>query len=105
MAQLGRSIGGPVPDAALPARREPDEIASTGPRVGYAVPRRVGDAVDRNAVKRRLKAAVDRHEELLEPGTDYVVIARPGLAAALEAQDFDWLCDQVTELLTRSVKA
>ncbi len=103
MAQLGRSRAGRY--LTLRYRlREPDEIASTEPRVGFAVPRRVGDAVDRNAVKRRLKAAIDRHEELLEPGTDYVVIARPGLAAALEAQDFDWLCDQVTELF-QAVKA
>ncbi len=28
-----------------------------------------------------------------------MVIARPGLAAAAEAQDFDWLCEQVAELL------
>ena len=33
------------------------------------------------------------------PCTDYVLIARPGIAATVEAQGFDWLCDQVAELL------
>jgi ribonuclease P protein component len=99
VAQLGRSIGGRYLTLRY-RRRDPDEIAFEGARVGYAVPRRVGDAVDRNSIKRRLKAAVDQREDLLVDGTDYVVIARPGLASAAEAQDFQWLCDQVAELLT-----
>ena len=98
VAQLGRSIGGRYLTLRY-RRRDPDEIAFIGPRVGYAVPRRVGGAVDRNSVKRRLKAAVDHHEQLLQDGADYVVIARAGLASAADAQDFDWLCDQVEELL------
>ena len=64
------------------------------------MPRKVGGAVDRNAVKRRLREAVARNEGLLGRATDYVLVARPGLAAAAEAQGFDWLCDQVAELLT-----
>ena len=74
-------------------------------RVGYAVPRRVGGAVDRNLVKRRLRDAVARNEQLLRPGTDYVLIARPGLAAASEAQGFDWLVAQVEELLREAGQA
>lgn len=74
-------------------------------RVGYAVPRRVGGAVDRNLVKRRLRDAVGRNEQLLRPGTDYVLIARPGLAAAAEAQGFDWLVAQVEELLREAGQA
>ena len=80
-------------------RRERDGAA----RVGFAVPRKVGGAVDRNAVKRRLRAAIDRHPDLLADSTDYVVIARPGLAAAAESQGFDWLCDQVAGLLRQAV--
>jgi len=68
-------------------------------RVGFAIPRKVGTAVDRNGLKRRLRDAVDRNDELLEPATDYVLIARPGLPAAAEAQGFDWLSDQVAEVL------
>ncbi|MGI9407489.1 MAG: ribonuclease P protein component [Hyphomicrobiaceae bacterium] len=51
----------------------------TGPRIGYTVTKRIGNAVVRNRVKRRLRAAV----AALEPGDlrdncDYVLIARPG---------------------------
>ena len=68
------------------------------------MPRRVGGAVDRNGVKRRLREAIARQEALLHGATDYVLIARPGIAAAVDAQEFDWLCDQVAELL-RSAEA
>ena len=44
-------------------------------RVGYTVSKKVGNAVERNRVRRRLRAAV---REALErrPGRDYVVIGR-----------------------------
>ena len=66
------------------------------------MPRKVGGAVDRNQVKRRLREAIARCDGLLQPATDYVLIARPGLAAAAEAQGFDWLVGQVEELLRQS---
>jgi ribonuclease P protein component len=94
VSQLGRSVGGRY--LVLRYRRRDDE---GGPRVGWAVPRKVGPAVDRNAVKRRLREAVARQDELLRPSTDYVLIARPGIGPAAEAQGFDWLCGQVEELL------
>ncbi|MGH3430631.1 MAG: ribonuclease P protein component [Mycobacteriales bacterium] len=97
VAQLGRSVGGRYLTVRY-RRRERDGAA----RVGFAVPRKVGGAVDRNAVKRRLRAAVDRNPELLAESTDYVVIARPGLAAAAESQGFDWLCDEVAGLLRQA---
>ncbi len=93
--QLGRSAAGRHLTLRFRSRGEPGE-----PRVGYAVPRKVGSAVDRNLVKRRMKEAVSRRYELLQPGTDYVLIARPGLAAAAETHGFDWLSDQIAELLT-----
>ena len=62
-------------------------------------PRRVGCAVDRNGVKRRLREAIARQGALLHPATDYVLIARPGIAATVDARGFDWLCGQVEELL------
>jgi ribonuclease P protein component len=94
VAQLGRSVGGRY--LTLRYRvAEGGELA----RIGYAVPRKVGGAVDRNQVKRRLREAVARNESLLRPATDYVLIARPGLAAAADAQGFEWLADQVAELL------
>ena len=46
------------------------------PRVGYAVNRRVGNAVTRNRLRRRLRAAVDG-TGALAPGA-YLVGAGPG---------------------------
>lgn len=38
---------------------------TTGPRVGLTVPKALGKAVDRNRIKRRLRAMVRRHLSLL----------------------------------------
>jgi ribonuclease P protein component len=100
VTQLGRAVSGRY----LTLRYRKAEGGAEA-RVGYAVPRRVGGAVDRNQVKRRLREAVARNEELLRPGTDYVLIARPGLAAAAEAQGFVWLAGQVEELLRGAAEA
>lgn len=71
-------------------------------RLGLAVPRQVGDAVTRNRVKRRLRDAFDALRDRLEPGRDYVLIARPGLAEAVESHGFAWLTDSVEEILART---
>lgn len=47
------------------------------PRIGITVTRKVGGAVVRNRIKRRLKHAIARKEGLgFRPGYDYVLIAR-----------------------------
>ena len=46
------------------------------PRVGFTVTRKTGNAVVRNRIRRRLKAAVAAAGERLESATDYVVIGR-----------------------------
>ena len=51
-------------------------------RIGYTVSKRVGNAVVRNRVKRRLREMTRMSAALLEPGWDYVVIARPQAALA-----------------------
>src|SRR5919106_6447779 len=50
-----------------------------GPRLGLAVSRQLGSAVERNRIKRRLRAAFEELSADLSPGNDYVLIARPGL--------------------------
>ena len=49
-------------------------------RFGFLVSKRIGNAVVRNRVKRRLREAVRRHS--VEPGWDAVFIARRGIERA-----------------------
>ncbi len=51
--------------------------ASGAPRFGFTVSRQVGNAVERNRVRRRLKEAVRREAgKDAAPGADYVLIGR-----------------------------
>jgi len=75
----------------------PDE-AEEESRLGLAVSRKVGGAVERNRVKRRLRAAFEQLQESLPSGRDFVLIARPGLAEAAEANGFEWLEERVREV-------
>jgi ribonuclease P protein component len=45
-------------------------------RVGFTVSRKVGTAVERNRVRRRLRAIVKRSAAGLRPGYDYVLVGR-----------------------------
>lgn len=51
-------------------------------RVGLVVGRRIGNAVTRNRVKRRLREVVRSLFPRLQPGYDVVFIARPAAASA-----------------------
>jgi ribonuclease P protein component len=51
-----------------------------GPRLGLAVSRRVGNAVARNRVKRRVREWFRKARPALPPESDWVVIARAGAA-------------------------
>jgi ribonuclease P protein component len=75
----------------------PDE-AEEESRLGLAVSRKVGGAVERNRVKRRLRAAFEQVQESLPRGRDFVLIARPGLGEAAEANGFEWLGERVSEV-------
>jgi ribonuclease P protein component len=48
------------------------------PRVAYAVSRRVGGAVARNRIRRRLRAVVRAEAAFLEPACAYLIGAGPG---------------------------
>lgn len=45
-------------------------------RFGFTVTKRIGNAVERNRIRRRLKAAVERVLPLAADGCDYVLIGR-----------------------------
>jgi ribonuclease P protein component len=66
-------------------------------RVGFVVPRRAGDAVTRNRVRRRLRALVQSRLGELS-GLDVVVRADAGAAAARWAA----LSDEFNTCLTRA---
>ena len=68
------------------------------PRLGLAVSRQVGGAVERNRLKRRLRSAFEALEDV-PAGRDYVLLARPGLAEAAESKGFQWLGERVAEVL------
>lgn len=72
------------------------------PRFGFSVPRSVGGAVERNRLKRQLRAVWRERLDRVPQGHDYVLIARPGLAEAVEANGFRWLGERVDEVLEAS---
>lgn len=63
----------PSPESDISA---PNISAPKG-RVGYTVSRKVGGAVIRNSVRRRLREIIRTHPESLCSGFDYVVVALP----------------------------
>ena len=88
----GRSWGGRflvlgvLPDAA------PAAAADRGARIGFITSRRVGGAVDRNRVRRRLREIVRQHRPQLRAACWLVIIARHTAAKATSADlAADWL--------------
>ncbi len=70
-----RYTGGSFVLLVGPTRRETGEA-----RLGMTVSRKVGNAVVRNRLKRRVREWFRRGGRLLVPGLDVVVIARAGAA-------------------------
>jgi ribonuclease P protein component len=92
----GRRVSGTFLALAY-LRREPD-VADALPRIGFSVGKRVGKAVERNRIKRRLRESVRHKLVNLTPGWDLTISARAGASeagyAALDAE--------LNELLTRA---
>jgi ribonuclease P protein component len=76
LATGGRRRRGPISMTFLPGD------SSLPPRVAYAVGRRVGPAVVRNRVRRRLRAATWAHRAELQLGGAYLFGAAPSAATA-----------------------
>lgn len=75
----GRNAAGAL--MAVAAARQDPPLA-TGSRVGFTVSRKVGNAVTRNAVRRRLREQMRRRLPHIVPGWDIVITARVAAAAA-----------------------
>jgi ribonuclease P protein component len=68
-------------------------VKNSGPcRVGLVTSRRIGGAVVRNRVRRRLREIVRRHQHKLREGFWIVLVARPDAAdASYRALEHEWL--------------
>lgn len=70
-----------------------DRKDEDGPRAGFTVTRKVGNAVVRNRIRRRLKEAVRLHAAGdMEAGSDYVIVGRREALAA----PFGELCAELS---------
>ena len=69
-------------------------IKTDGNRVGFTVTTRLGHAVTRNRVRRRLREIYRLHEAELRRGAELVVVARPrSVTAAYRELERDFLTD------------
>jgi len=81
-AEFLRVRGGPrwsTPAFVLEARSPPAGAHDPAARFGFTVSKKIGSAVVRNRVRRRLRALVAALDpSRVREGFDYVLIARPG---------------------------
>ena len=91
-----RQAGPPKPDREVPKHEgAEDEVAAGGPRFGFTVTKRLGNAVTRNRIRRRLKAALQAvAETAAKDHFDYVIIAR--------RPAHDMTFDELTELVAKA---
>ncbi|NYE18543.1 ribonuclease P protein component [Microbacterium immunditiarum] len=74
------------------------EAVTAPPRFGFIVSKKVGTAVVRNTVRRRLKAVCAEAVGTVRPGTDVVIRALPGSANAAYSE----LRAEISRCLARS---
>jgi ribonuclease P protein component len=68
-----------TPSVLLQMRPAPEALATVSIRVGFTATKKLGNAVQRNRAKRRLRAAVQAVMPLhARAGHDYVLVARDG---------------------------
>lgn len=81
LSNVRRVRRGPLSLAVLPGPGAAGDD-DPPPRVAYAIGKRVGPAVVRNRVRRRLRACVSSNRGMFRPGAAYLFGASPAAAGA-----------------------
>jgi ribonuclease P protein component len=71
-------------------------------RLGIAVPMKIGSAVTRNRIKRRLREGWRELLPDVPTGADYVLLVRSPLAEAAESRGPEWLRERLEEVLGKA---
>jgi ribonuclease P protein component len=82
--------------------RSDETAGEAAPRLGLAVSRRIGGAVERNWIKRRLREAFAAIADEVPADRDYVLIVRPGFLEAAQTRGSGWLDERVREVFARA---
>ena len=80
--------------------REGDEDGDV--RLGIAIPKKIGSAVTRNRIKRRLRESWRELIADVPPGTDYVLLVRAALGEAEEGRGPEWMRERLEEVLGKA---
>lgn len=73
-----------------------------GPRVGFSVSKRVGEAVERNRVKRVLREAFRLNAQSIGGNMDFVLIARPPIVELLDSEGFKAVEAKMVEVFRKA---
>jgi ribonuclease P protein component len=71
-------------------------------RLGIAVPKKIGGAVTRNRIKRRLREAWRELLPTIDDRSDYVLLVRTPLAEAAEGRGPEWMRERIQEVLGKA---